>query len=59
VTGNGLLHPDEPDGWAGVAGSVAGAVPGDAAGVPDETGLAEFTGAGGTAGRAGEVIPAA
>src|SRR5215472_18073364 len=52
VTGNGLLHPDEPDGWAGVAA----AVPGDAAGVPDESGLAEVTGAGGIAGRAGEVI---
>jgi hypothetical protein len=59
VTGNGLLHPDELDGWAAVAGGVAGAVPGDAAGVPDEAGLAEFTAAGGIAGRAGEVIPAA
>jgi hypothetical protein len=59
VTGNGLLHPDEPDGWATVADGVAGAVPGDAAGVPDEAGLAELTGADGIAGPAGEVIPAA
>jgi hypothetical protein len=58
VTGNGLLHPDEVTGWAGVAE----AIPGDAADVPGGAGLAEFTGlawlAAG-AGRAGAVIPAA
>ena len=58
VTGNGLLHPDELTGWAGVAV----AFPGDTADVPDGAGVAEPTGpawlAAG-AGRAGAVIPAA
>jgi hypothetical protein len=58
VTGNGLLHPDEPGGWAGAADAAAG----DAARVPGGAGLAELTGPAGlaaVAGRAGEVIPAA